>query len=189
MKKVPLHDKVWLVTTKTDAFGNYTVDEAVYIKAAYFPGSISLYQGGYQNTTVYDAHCYLDETDPFVLKNHLRLESFYLVCNLYGNKNEQEWYRIRQEQPGVTKITDNVINNIHCYLIKAMPIEGMSFPDTPTHPILPGEDSDNIPWSLPDPLPPESSTSDSTVESDKEPESTPVAPNESEVIDVRKAFN
>lgn len=127
MKKINLQDIATVVETKTDAYGNLSIKDKKEVRAAFFPGEVTAYQG-YQQIGTYNAHIYLDETNPYIIERAFRLEGYYIFVNLYGNDNDLEWYKIDYVQPGVTKITDNVVNDVHAYLVKATPIEEESVP-------------------------------------------------------------
>lgn len=118
MKKINLPDTVKIINAGVNGFGDATIlDEAV-VKGAFFQGTSTSMSNNTDMLETYDAHCYVDETDPFVLENGYRLEGMYLVVSLYGFSEDESWYKIRDVKLGVTKLLDNVVNNCHCFLQK-----------------------------------------------------------------------
>lgn len=124
MKKIQLPDKVKLINTAVNGFGDAVILDAAYVKGAFFEGTANRFTNDTDMIETYDAHCYVDETDPFVLENGYRLEGMYLVISLYGYPEDESWYIVRDVKLGVTKIRDNVVNNCHCFLQKSDPLVG-----------------------------------------------------------------
>lgn len=125
MKKILLLDTVKIVNTAVNGYGDAVALDSADVKAAFFQGMAI---GRANNTDLldtYDAHCYVDETDPFVVDNAFRLEGMYVLANLYGYPDEKSWYKIRDVKLGVTKIIDNVVNNCHLFLDKCEPPKEM----------------------------------------------------------------
>lgn len=118
MKKIHLPDIVHIVNTTQDGFGDLVALEEADIKGAFFEGTADRFTNDTDMMEAYDAHCYVDETDPFVLENGYRLEGMYLCISLYGYPDSESWYRIADVKLGVTKLLDNVVNNCHCFLQK-----------------------------------------------------------------------
>lgn len=121
MKKVHLPDTIHIVNTGVDGYGDAAVLEEKNIKGAFFQGTADHFTNDTDMMEAYDAHCYVDETDPFVLENGFRLEGMYIMVNLYGFSPDQCWYKIEDVKLGVTKLLDNVVNNCHCFLRKTVP--------------------------------------------------------------------
>lgn len=123
MKKVKLPDTVRIINTVVDGYGDaVALDEAI-IKGAFFQGTSQNHRNQTDMLETYDAHCYVDETDPWILEQAFRLEGMYLVLNLYGGANRESWYQIKDVQLGVTKIVDNVVNCVECFLTKCEPVD------------------------------------------------------------------
>ena len=122
MKKILLQDTVKIINTAVNGYGDAVVLESGDVKGAFFQGMSQNHTNDTDLLETYDAHCYVDETDPFVVENAFRLEGMYLVANLYGYPEEKSWYISRDVKLGVTKIVDNVVNNCHCFLQKCEPI-------------------------------------------------------------------
>lgn len=121
MKKILLPDTVKIINTAVNGYGDVVVLDSADVPGAFFQGMAT---GRANNTDLletYDAHCYVDETAPFVVENAYRLENMYLVASLYGYPEDESWYRIRDVKLGVTKIIDNVVNNCHLFLQKCEP--------------------------------------------------------------------
>lgn len=123
MKKIQLKDKVRIINATVDGYGDAVVLDQKIIKGAFFPGTSTNHVNDTDMIEAYDAHCYVDETDPFVVENNGRLEGMYLVFSLYHKVTRDDWYLIKDVKPGITKIRDNKINNLHCFLQKCEPIE------------------------------------------------------------------
>lgn len=118
MKKINLQDKVRLVSLGQNGFGDSVIVDEATVKAAFFEGMSTSIRNNTDMIETYDAHCYIDETDPFVLDHSYRLEGMFIIANLYGNIDEKCWYRVRDVKLGITKTLDNVVNNCHCFLQK-----------------------------------------------------------------------
>ena len=122
MKKIRLQDTVTIVNTAVDGFGDTVILERADVAGAFFQGTATSYDNDTDLIETYDAHCYVDETNPFVVENGFRLEGMYLVASLYGYPAAKSWYKIKDVKLGVTKILDNVVNNCHCFLQKCEPL-------------------------------------------------------------------
>lgn len=123
MKKIQLQDRIRIINATVDGYGDPVVLDQKVVKGAFFPGTATQRANNTDMIESYDAHCYVDETDPFVVENDARLEGMYLVYSLYGRETSDSWYKITDVKPGITKIRDNVVNNVHCFLTKCEPIE------------------------------------------------------------------
>lgn len=123
MKKINLPDTVKIVNAGVDGYGDVTILEEAVVKGAFFQGMSQNYTNNTDMLEDYDAHCYVDETDSFVIENGYRLEGMYLVVSLYGFPEAESWYKIRDVKLGVTKLLDNVVNNCHCFLQKCEKME------------------------------------------------------------------
>lgn len=123
MKKVKLPDIVKVLDIALNGYHDMVVNDSVELKGGFFQGTGEIKQGTTDTIITYDAHCYLDETDPWVLEHAFRLEGMYLIANLYGGKVNDAWYKIVHVKLGVTKLLDNVVNNCHVFLQKASPLE------------------------------------------------------------------
>ena len=122
MKKILLQDTVRIINTAVNGYGDAVILDSGDVRGAFFEGTATSFDNNTDLLETYDAHCYVDETDPFVLENGYRLEGMYLVVSLYGYPIEESWYKIRDVKLGVTKIRDNVVNNCHCFLQKCEPL-------------------------------------------------------------------
>lgn len=122
MKKIKLLDTVTIINTAVDGYGDTVILEQADVKGAFFQGTATAMMNDTDMIETYDAHCYVDETAPFVVENAFRLEGMYLVASLYGYPSNKSWYKIRDVKLGVTKIRDNVVNNCHCFLQKCEPL-------------------------------------------------------------------
>lgn len=118
MKKINLQDTVRLINAEYDDCGDAVVLDEATVSGAFFEGMAANHINDTDMLETYDAHCYVDEESAFVLDNAYRLEGMYLVVNLYGDKTNESWYRIRDVKLGVTKMLDNHVNNCHCFLQK-----------------------------------------------------------------------
>lgn len=123
MKKVKLPDTVRIINTAVDGYGDAVVLDEAIVKGAFFQGTSQSHRNQTDMLETYDAHCYVDETDPWILEQAFRLEGMYLVLNLYGGSARESWYQIKDVQLGVTKLLDNVVNCVECFLSKCEPIE------------------------------------------------------------------
>lgn len=126
MKKILLPDIVKIINTANNGYGDVVVLEESDVKGAFFEGTSTNFTNDTDMIETYDAHCYIDETDPFVVDNAFRLEGMYLVANLYGYPTSECWYKIKDVKLGVTKIIDNVVNNCHCFLQKCEPLADLT---------------------------------------------------------------
>jgi len=131
MKKIRLQDKVRIINAAVDGYGDAVILEEAEVAGAFFQGTAAArandtdIMDATDLIETYDAHCYVDETAPFVVENAFRLENMFLVANLYGYPESESWYRIRDVKLGVTKIRDNVVNNCHLFLQKSEPLTGL----------------------------------------------------------------
>ena len=123
MKKIHLPDTVKIYNSEVDGYGDAVVLESAVLKGAFFQGTSTQIVGNTDMLEPYDAHCYVDETDPFVVENGFRLEGMYLVCDLYGYGYEQAWYKIKDVKLGIDKLLQNQVNNCHCFLQKCEPMK------------------------------------------------------------------
>lgn len=123
MKKILLQDTVTIINTVVNGFGDAVILDSGEVAGAFFQGTATAKQNETDLIEAYDAHCYVDETAPFVIENSYRLEGMYLVIDLYGAGREKSWYQIKDVKLGVTKIRDNVVNNCHCFLQKCEPLK------------------------------------------------------------------
>lgn len=122
MKKVKLPDTVRIINTAVDGYGDTVVLDEAIVKGAFFQGTSQDHRNQTDMLEAYDAHCYVDETDPWILEQAFRLEGMYLVLNLYGGTDRESWYQVADVQLGVTKLLDNVVNNVELMLRKVEPI-------------------------------------------------------------------
>lgn len=122
MKKVKLPDTVRIINTAVDGYGDTVVLDEAIVKGAFFQGTSQDRRNQTDMLETYDAHCYVDETDPWILEQAFRLEGMYLVLNLYGGTDRESWYQVADVQLGVTKLLDNVVNNVELMLRKVEPI-------------------------------------------------------------------
>ena len=118
MKKINLQDTVKILNAGVNGYGDVVVLEEAEVLGAFFQGTSTSRTNNTDMLETYDAHCYVDETNEFVVDNAYRLEGMYLVANLYGGSEKEAWYKIRDVKLGVTKILDNQVNNCHCFLQK-----------------------------------------------------------------------
>lgn len=118
MKKISLKDKVRIVCVGPNGWGDAVIVDEALVSAAFFEGMSTSIKNNTDMIEAYDAHCYVDETDKFVLDHSYHLEGMYIIANLYGSKDDECWYKISDVKLGVTKIIDNVVNNCHCFLQK-----------------------------------------------------------------------
>ena len=123
MKKIHLPDTVRIMNSAVDGYGDAIVLEESVVKGAFFQGTSTKRSGQTDMLEAYDAHCYVDETDPFVVENGYRLEGMYLVCDLYSFNQDECWYRIADVKLGIDKLMDNKVNNCHCFLQKCEPLK------------------------------------------------------------------
>ncbi len=121
MKRVKLPDKVKIVNTTVDGFGDAIILEEAVIDGAFFQGTSSKRNDDTDMLGTYDAHCYVDERSPFVLDYGYRLEGMYMLINLYGFDDNESWYRIEDVKLGIDKLCTNSVNNCHCFLTKCEP--------------------------------------------------------------------
>ena len=125
MKKILLQDTVKIINTAVNGYGDAVALDSADVAGAFFQGMSVNHQNDTDLLESYDAHCYIDETAPFVVENSFRLEGMYLVVSLYGYPQEKSWYLIRDVKLGVTKIRDNVVNNCHLFLQKCEPVKDL----------------------------------------------------------------
>lgn len=123
MKKIQLQDKIRIINATVDGYGDPVILDQKVVRGAFFPGTSTQRSNDTDMIMAYDAHCYVDETDTFVVENDARLEGMYLVYTLFGHNAADSWYKIADVKPGITKIRDNTVNNVHCFLTKCEPIE------------------------------------------------------------------
>ena len=116
MKGLEYKDNARIVRLTMDEYGDLsTIEDEADIKVLFRFGMTSN-QNDYVANLGTDAHVYLDIDNPFVQRNLYRLEGMYLIMDRYG---EDIWYKIEKSVIGRTLLTDNVDNNVHCWLSKS----------------------------------------------------------------------
>ena len=116
MKGLTYRDPALLLRIEADEYGDLTrVVDRVEILTLFRYG-MTTNQNDYVANLGTDAHVYLDINNDFVHRNSERMEGMYLVFNRYG---EDVWYKIERSVVGRTLLTDNVDNNLHCWLSKS----------------------------------------------------------------------
>ena len=116
MKGLTYLDPATILRLGMDEYGdlNTIIDQAD-IRVLFRFGMTSN-QNDYVDNVGTDAHVYLDIENPFIRRNLHRLEGMYLIMDRYG---ENIWYKIEKSVIGRTLLTDNVDNNVHCWLSKS----------------------------------------------------------------------
>lgn len=128
MKKVRCVDDIKLIFFDYDGFGDKVIKEMADVKGLFLMGNATSRSGISVVEISADAHCYLDESNDFVIKNYYRLDDAYLKAPSPFNYAKEDWYKIDRVKIGHTKLTDNVVNNVHCFLSKAEnPIDAESY--------------------------------------------------------------
>lgn len=118
MKGLEYKDNARIVRLTMDEYGDLsTIEDEADIKVLFRFGMTSN-QNDYVDNLGTDAHAhvYLDIDNPFIQRNLYRLEGMYLIMDRYG---EDIWYKIEKSVIGRTLLTDNVDNNVHCWLSKS----------------------------------------------------------------------
>lgn len=116
MKGLEYKDNARIVRLTMDEYGDLsTIEDEADIKVLFRFGMTSN-QNDYVANLGTDAHVYLDINNPFIQRNLCRLEGMYLIMDRYG---EDIWYKIEKSVIGRTLLTDNVDNNVHCWLSKS----------------------------------------------------------------------
>lgn len=115
-------DDVLLIDTSPDDYGDMSIAHVEKLKGLFVQGT-SQNRSGYVDTIGTDAHVYLDINNTFVQENAFRLEGMYLVANIFGGEQNQQWFKIERVKVGQRKLLGNEVNNCHCFLSKATPLE------------------------------------------------------------------
>lgn len=115
-------DNVLLVDVEPDDYGDMAVATVEHVKGLFVQGT-SQSRTGYVDNIGTDAHIYLDIENPFVKANAFRLEGMYVVVNLFGGDENQQWFKISSVKVGQRKLLGNEVNNVHCHLTKATPFD------------------------------------------------------------------
>lgn len=110
-------DEVLLIETTQDGYGDNTVSHIEHINGLFVQGTGQA-EVNYVEGISSDAHIYLDIENPYVLANAFRLEGMYVVCNIFGGKENESWYKISRCRVGQRKLLENEVNNIECFLTK-----------------------------------------------------------------------
>lgn len=122
---IPLNykDTVQLVKHKltADGYATEVIDEIVEVKALFIENT-GWQHGGYQTAVTSDAEVYINPKDSFVKANFNRLDGMLIIANRYGNRDQQQWYRIISVIIGEDKLLGNTIDNISCQLKKTTEI-------------------------------------------------------------------
>jgi hypothetical protein len=84
---------IWLQNTSYTHVGNQSIVES---GTAFFP----------------------DPEDDFVINNHNRLEGMFVLAPIFGDDNDEAWYRIESVEVNRDHLLKNEINNIQCFLNK-----------------------------------------------------------------------
>lgn len=115
-------DDVLLVDTSPDDYGDMGISHVEKLKGLFVQGT-SQSRTGYVDTIGTDAHIYLDINNDFIQRNAFRLEGMYLVANIFGGEENQQWFKIARVKVGQRKLLGNEVNNVHCFLDKSTPLE------------------------------------------------------------------
>lgn len=115
-------DDVVLVDTYPDDYGDMGISHVEKLKGLFVQGT-SQTRTGYVDAIGTDAHVYLDINNAFVQENAFRLEGMYLVANIFGGQENQQWFKISRVKVGQRKLLGNEVNNVHCFLTKSTPLD------------------------------------------------------------------
>lgn len=115
-------DTVRLIQTTQNGWGDNEISVDEEIGALFLQGT-SQAESGYVERIACDAHCYLDIENPFVQANAFRLEGMYLVANIYGGIEDEQWFKISRVKIGQRKLLENDLNNVHVFLTKCDALE------------------------------------------------------------------
>lgn len=112
-----LVDTVKLATTTTDGYGDKTVTVLTDVKSLFVQRTSvdhNTNAEGVQSSAV----VYLDPKNQIVLDNAYRLEGMYIIAQPFGQSQNESWYKILDVNVGQRKLLNNVVENIHCTLVK-----------------------------------------------------------------------
>lgn len=121
-KTLTYKDNVLLIDTTPDMYGDMAVSHMEHLRGLFVQGT-SQSRSGYVDTISTDAHVYLDIENEFVKANAFRLEGMYVVVNLFGGDENQQWFKISSVKVGQRKLLGNEVNNVHCHLTKSTPLD------------------------------------------------------------------
>lgn len=110
-------DPLVLIETAQNGWGDNQISHIEHIQGLFVQGN-SQAEASYVERLGTDAHAYLDIENPYVLENAFRLEGMYLVCNIFGGKETESWYKIARVKVGQRKLLGNEVNNVHVFLTK-----------------------------------------------------------------------
>lgn len=115
MKKVEVKEPCRIYKFERDGFGDLVPTESHNTKCLFIFGQ-SRDESNFEQTTMTDAHAYLDIDDKFVqsiMTKDMKKNSYYFVIERYGR---EDWYKIDRIKIGRTILTDNKDNNVHAFL-------------------------------------------------------------------------
>lgn len=115
MKKVEVKEPCKIYKFDRDGFGDLVHTESHNTKCLFIFGQ-SRDESNFEQTTMTDAHAYLDIDDKFVqsiMTKDMKKNSYYFVIERYGR---EDWYKIDRIKIGRTILTDNKDNNVHAFL-------------------------------------------------------------------------
>lgn len=115
MKKVEVKEPCKLIKFGRNKFGDLVPTEIHNSKCLFIFGQ-SRDEGNFEQTTMTDAHAYLDIDDKFVqsiMTKDMKRNAYYFVIDRYGR---EDWYKIDRIKIGRTVLTDNKDNNVHAFL-------------------------------------------------------------------------
>lgn len=115
-------DPLYIVENSVNGYGDNVANKLIPINGLFHHG-MSTSRSREVEALNSDAHVYLDIENPYVIDNAFRLEGKLLIANLNGGDEKDDWYKIQKVVVGQRKLLDNAINNVHCYLSKASPLE------------------------------------------------------------------
>lgn len=115
MKKVEVKEPCKIYKFGRNGFGDLVPTESHDTKCLFIFGQ-SRDESNFEQTTMTDAHAYLDIDDKFVqsiMTKDMKKNSYYFVIERYGR---EDWYKIDRIKIGRTILTDNKDNNVHAFL-------------------------------------------------------------------------
>lgn len=110
-------DKVRVIKTSANGYGDESIESEATVPALFFQGTGQTHSSNVDYITT-STHVYLDHNNEFIKSNQYRLEGMRVVYNPFGIAGDENWYKIVSVEIGITKLTCNKIDNVHCYLEK-----------------------------------------------------------------------
>ena len=112
-----LPDTCQLVQVSTDGYGDRTIETLTEVRCL-FNHSNSYDHTNNVDSPASDANVYFDIENEVVLEKGYSLKGMYVICNSFGEPEDDSWYRIINVEIGQRKLLTNEVDNVHAFLTK-----------------------------------------------------------------------